>query len=142
MAGRAAVVNERVTLFRFQELRDIGRADFQFERCGYAVERFHALALYLLAVLVKINESWSYYQPAGMNNPVSAQRLGRDADNLSVTDARPVSGSITRPPSITRSYCCADTAGFVNARKNRKKISLRTVAPFDGRLSGFKQQDA
>src|SRR6202044_2286501 len=49
------------------------------------------------------------------------------------TASRPVSGSMTRPPSSTRSYCCADTMGIDNTRKNRKKISLRMDAPFDGR---------
>jgi hypothetical protein len=32
MAGGGAVVNERAPLFRFEELSDIGRADFQFAR--------------------------------------------------------------------------------------------------------------
>ncbi len=80
-------MNQRVALFRFQELSDVGRADFQFERRGYAVERLHALALHLLAVLVQVNESGSDHQPAGMDDAASAQRLGRDADDLSVADA-------------------------------------------------------
>ena len=87
MAGGGAVVNERVAFFRFQELGDVGRADFQFERRGDAVQRLDALALDLLAVLVKINESGSDHQSAGMKDAPSAQRIGRDAGNLAVADA-------------------------------------------------------
>ena len=65
-------MNEGVTFFGFQKLSDVGRADFQFERRGYAVERFDALALELLAVLVQVNESGSDHQSAGMDNPASA----------------------------------------------------------------------
>src|ERR1700690_1813146 len=87
MAGGAAVVNQRAPLFRLQELSDIWRADFQFERRGYTVERFHSLALYFLAVLVQVNESGSDHQPAGMDDTAPGQRVGRDANNLPVADA-------------------------------------------------------
>ena len=91
--------------FVFRNCSDVGRADFQFERCGYAVERFHALALHLLAVLVKVNESGSDHQPGGMDNPASAQRFGRDADNLSVTDANVAHG-------IQAGFGIHDTSAF------------------------------
>ena len=52
-----------------------------------AIKRLDALAGEVLAVLVQVNESGSDHQPAGMDNTAAAQRLGRDADNLSVADA-------------------------------------------------------
>jgi hypothetical protein len=76
-----------VAFFRFQELGDIGHADFQFKRGGDAVKRLHPLTGELLAVLVKVNKAGSDYQAAGMDDAPSAQRLGRDSDNLSVADA-------------------------------------------------------
>jgi hypothetical protein len=66
--------------------------------------------------------------------PVQCLRL--DAGNLPSrmptlrVASRPVSKSITRPPSCTRSYCCADTTVVDNVRRRREKISLSTVAPF------------
>src|SRR5580692_9703944 len=92
MAGRGAIVNERLSLFRLQELSNVGRADFQFERRGYAVESFHSLALHLLAVLVNVNESRSDHQPSGMDDTASTQQLGRDAHDLSVMDANVAHG--------------------------------------------------
>src|ERR1700691_1269700 len=86
MTGGGAVVNEKASVFRFQELSDIWRADFEFERRGNAVERFHALALHLLAVLMQIDESGSDHQPSGVDDTPSLQRVGRDADNHSVAD--------------------------------------------------------
>src|SRR5208282_1583951 len=52
------------------------------------------------------------------------------------TASMPVSGSMTRPPSSTRSYCGADARVVDNARKRRKKIRLRMVAPSGGMIAG------
>ena len=130
MAGRRAVVDQRAAFFGFQELCDIGHPDFQFQRRGYAVERLDALAFRFLAVLVQVNESRSDHEAAGMDDPSPGQRLGRDAGDLSVrmptlrTASRPVSGSITRPPSSTRSYCC-DITTVETPRRHRMRISFR-----------------
>ena len=40
------------------------------------------------------------------------------------TASTPVSGSMTRPPSSTRSYCCADTMVVDNARKKERENQL------------------
>src|SRR5712671_5678022 len=45
------------------------------------------------------------------------------------TASNPVSGSTTRPPSSTRSYCWAAAIVVENARTQREKISRRIVAP-------------
>ena len=59
MAGGGSVVNQRVTVLRFEELRDVGNTNFQFQRGGYTVERFDPLAGDILAVLMQIDESGS-----------------------------------------------------------------------------------
>jgi len=105
MAGRGTVVNERVPFFCFEELSDIGRADFQFERGGYAVKRFHSLALHLLTVLMQVNESGSDDQASGMDDTASAERVGRDADNLAVEDANVAHG-------IEAGFGIHDTSAF------------------------------
>jgi hypothetical protein len=87
VAGGGAVVNQRVAFFGFQELGDVGHADFQFERGSDAVERLDALAGEFLAVLVQIDKAGSDNQAAGMNDAASEECLGRDADYLSVADA-------------------------------------------------------
>src|SRR5205085_6168168 len=87
MACGRAVVNERMSLFRPQKLRDIGRTDFQFERRGYTVERFDSLAFNLLPVLVQVNEAGSDHQPAGVDHATSGQGVGGNAGNLSIANA-------------------------------------------------------
>ena len=46
-----------MTFFRFQELSDVGRSDFQFQRRRYAVKRLDPLARHVLAMLVQVNEA-------------------------------------------------------------------------------------
>ena len=75
MAGRRSVMNQRVTFFRFQEFRNVGRTDFQFQRAGHPVQRLDPLACHILAMLVQINESWSNHQPASMNHPLPSSKL-------------------------------------------------------------------
>ena len=105
MAGGGAVVNERAPLFRFEELSDIGRADFQFERGGHAVERFHPLALHLLTVLMQVNESGRNDQVSGMDDPASGELAGRNTDNLAVEDANVAHG-------IEAGFGIHDTSAF------------------------------
>jgi len=52
MAGGGAVINQRAAFLAFQELRNIGHADFQFECRGHAVKRLDALACQILSVLM------------------------------------------------------------------------------------------
>src|SRR5882762_10127355 len=87
MTGRRAIVDQRVTFLVFQEPGDIGHADFHFQGRGYSVQRLDALAFYVLAVLVQIDESGSDDQAVAVNDTPPAQRFGRDADNLPVADA-------------------------------------------------------
>ena len=68
-------MNQRMTLLRFQKLRDIGRTDLQLQRAGYPVKRLDALPRHVLPVLVQINEPRSDHQPARVNDAPSAQRL-------------------------------------------------------------------
>src|ERR1700728_81248 len=51
------------------------------------------------------------------------------------TASNAVSGSMTRPPSITRSYCCAATK-VESRRRPRKRIRLRMLAPKVAMIAG------
>ena len=87
VAGRRTVVDQRAALFGFQELCDVGNADFQLQSGGDAVEGLNLLALQLLAVLMQVDEARSHDEPADMNHTSSGQRLRRDADNFSALNA-------------------------------------------------------
>ena len=86
MARRCAIVNQRTTFFRFQEFGNIGRANFEFERRGHTIKRFHSLARQVLSMLVQINKSRSDHQPFRVNHPPSAHPLGSYPNNLPPTD--------------------------------------------------------
>ena len=79
-------MNQRVTFFRFQEFRNVGRTDFQFQRAGHPIQCLNPLACHILTMLVQINESGSNHQPASMNHPLPIQNFSRDADNLPVAN--------------------------------------------------------
>src|SRR5208337_3135547 len=51
VAGRRAIVDQRVALLRLKELGDIGHTDLKFERRRNPVQRLYALALQVLPVL-------------------------------------------------------------------------------------------
>src|ERR1700722_16188039 len=71
-----------MTFLRFQELRDIRRSDFQFQRRGHTVEPLDALAGQALGMLGQNNEAGSHYETGNINNAPSTERLGGYADNL------------------------------------------------------------
>ena len=80
-------MNQRMAFFRFQEFGDIRRAYFQLQSGRYPIECLHALACEVLRVLVQVNESGCNDQPIGLDDTVPVERVGRNADNLSVADA-------------------------------------------------------
>ena len=87
MAGGCAVVDQRVPFLGREKLSDVGRADFHFQRRGHAVERLHALALDLLAVLMQIDEAGSDDQSRRVDDAAAGEWFGGDARDLSVADA-------------------------------------------------------
>jgi hypothetical protein len=87
MAGGGAVVNERVPFLHREKLRNVGRADFHFQRGGYAVEGFDALAGEVLAVLMEIDEAGCDDQAGGVDDAASADRGVGDAGDFAVADA-------------------------------------------------------
>ena len=76
-----------MALFGIQKLSDVGRANFHFQRRRYAVERFDALAVEFLAVLVQIDEAGSDDEAGGVDDAASAERGGGDAGDFSIADA-------------------------------------------------------
>jgi hypothetical protein len=76
-----------VTFFGFQECRDIGLAYFQFQSCGYSVQRFDPLTFDVLAVLVKIDKPWSNDQASGGNHPLAGKSFSGDSLNFALRDA-------------------------------------------------------
>ena len=106
-------MNERVTFFFFEELGDVGGADFEFESHGDAIEGLEALAGQFLAMLVEVDEAGGDDQAGGVDDAASRsvseemRRIFPSRIPTLRTASVPVSGSMTRPPSTTRSYCCA-----------------------------------
>ena len=97
----------------FEELGDIGGANFHFQSGSYAVEGFDALAGEPLTVLVQVNEAGGHHEAGDVDRTAPAQRAAEMRAILPSrmptlrTASREVSGSMTRPPSSTRSYCWA-----------------------------------
>ena len=128
MTRCGAVVDQRVVLLFFQEVGNIGHADFEFEGGGDAVEGFDALAREVLAMLMEIDETGcddeTFYGDCSLGWSGSAEIraiLPLRMPTLRMA-SRLVSGSMTRPPSRTRSYCWA------KARVERiRKESVRRV---------------
>ena len=88
-----------------QKLGDVRRADFHFQRGGYAVEGFDALAGEILAVLVEIDEAGCDDKAGGVDDAASAERDVGDASDFAVADADVSDG-------VKVSFGVEDTATF------------------------------
>ena len=87
VTGCRAVVDQRMSVLLLKEAGHVGNADFQFERGGHAVKRFHAPAVVVLAVLVKVDEAGRNHQALCAEDALPCQRVGRDACDLAISDA-------------------------------------------------------
>src|SRR5947209_3458064 len=87
MARGSPIVDEGAPFHGFQECRDIGLADFHFQRGSHAIQRLDALAFEILGVLMQINESWSNDQPFGRNYALACKSIGRNFLDLALHDA-------------------------------------------------------
>jgi hypothetical protein len=120
LAGCGAIVDERVAFLVGKELSDVRCANFHFKRSGDAIKGFDALAGKFLAVLVQVDKARGDDEAGGIDDAASA---GGVAEMRAIfpsrmptlrTASRPVSGSMTRPPSRMMSYCWADRKGVEN----------------------------
>ena len=86
MTRCGAVVDQGVVLLCFQEVGNIGRADFEFEGGSDAVEGFDALAPEVLAMLVEIDEAGCDDETFYGDCSLSWERVGGDPGNFAVED--------------------------------------------------------
>jgi hypothetical protein len=107
-----AVVDEGLRMALIIPGIHIGYAHFHFERGGDAVHGFRAVILGILAMLVEIDEAGRDDQSGGVDGGAAVERGGGDGLDLCrrrCLDGEwrrvPVSGSMTRPLRMTRSYC-------------------------------------
>src|SRR5580698_388245 len=86
MAGGGAVVDQRLAVFGLQKLCNIGYADFHFQSSSNAVKGLDTLAFQLLTVLMKVDKSRGNHKIFYTQGPLSAERVGRNPDNLAIAD--------------------------------------------------------
>ena len=72
MAGRGAVVDQRMAVFLLEKRRDIGHADFHLECGGYPIERLHPAAGEVLSMLVQVDKPRGYDESLGADDTLPA----------------------------------------------------------------------
>src|SRR5437588_5783529 len=87
MAGGCSVIDQRMSVFGFQESGDIRRADFHFQRHRDAVHGLHALAFEVLTMLMEIDKTGCYDQVRCVDRTLARQLLVRYTLDLTAGNA-------------------------------------------------------
>ena len=110
VAHRHAEVHDLARLASRIPRVHVAGADLEFERGGHAIAHHHRVGLFLLSVLVKVDEAWRDHVVRRVDDARACERrLGNrvDASRRVMPTCRTASsfdsGSITRPFAMTRS---------------------------------------
>src|SRR4051794_23484870 len=118
MARCRAVIDHRVAVHVLKERSDVGNTNFKFESSGNAIERFKALALNILAVLVKVNKTGGEYEPVGSNRASPGERFGGDARDFAIGDGNVAYGIES---GFGVEYASANKDQVIRLRQERRR---------------------